>query len=254
MTFATEDVNDGWITGQITSEVLLEHVRLMVLRRIDRECIGRLFGFVALNEVSCSDQLMIPSFSCLEVAQVVGSELLLVEKSNNQINILRWTYLIRPNDWYKGKAEFRGIVKLVFWQFDDLLCYLRTFLYYLPHFLYRYWILGLNDISGIHSLPGTRKARRLISRSESWRTWMHLLFHRKGRTSCYFLEVLLLNILKFLCHFLDFLLKLKSLPDLSLDLLSILILDQLLSLVERFLLVLKLSLELCLKMHIILIF
>jgi len=62
-------------------------MRLMVLGRVDCEGICRLFRVVSLGEMSRPYQLMISAFSSLEIAEAIGPKLLLVEKSNNQVDI-----------------------------------------------------------------------------------------------------------------------------------------------------------------------
>ena len=84
-----------------------------MLRGVDSEAIGGLLGFIALNEMRSSDQLVVTALPCFEIADVIGSELFLVEEPNDQVNIFGRGYVMRPNYRNKTESELRGIVELL---------------------------------------------------------------------------------------------------------------------------------------------
>jgi hypothetical protein len=153
---SAEDIHDGVIVVQILREVLLQQGRLVVLRGVDGEAVRRLSLLKTAVEVRQLHQLVVPTLTLLQIAEVLRPEFALVEEADDEVDAPWHLDVLGPDDGRECQSEPGGAAELLLRLPHQLAAYLRSPLHDLPHLLHRNGVFRLDDIARVHPLSDRR--------------------------------------------------------------------------------------------------
>lgn len=163
MALPAKYIDYGGVIRQVSNQIFLDHMWLVVLRRVYQKSISRLLGLVPQRKMAYPNKLMVSVLSSLEVANTISPEFLLIEESDDKVNTFGRVHQPRPNYRDKAKGKLRSVLKLLFRNFNELRINLRPFFNDFSNLLNWYWVLRLENVSGIDSLARQRRAEGCFS-------------------------------------------------------------------------------------------